>query len=80
MVPNLRGTDLAPGMTATIVFVFARKDDVLRVANAALHFRPSPDLVSALKLEVAHGRRSGSDGASGGPALRPGGSARRRLR
>jgi HlyD family secretion protein len=56
--------------------VFARKDDVLRVANAALRFRPSPDLVSVLKLEMAHGRRSGSDGASGGPALRPGGSAR----
>ena len=67
---------LRPGMTATIAFVFASKDDVLRVANAALHFRPSPDLVSALKLEVAHWRRSGSDGASGGPALRPGGSAR----
>jgi HlyD family secretion protein len=61
---------LRPGMTATIAFVFARKDDVLRVANAALHFRPSADLVSALKLEVAHGRRSASDSASGGPALR----------
>jgi len=67
---------LRPGMTATITFVFARKDDVLCVANAALGFRPSPDLVSALKLEMAHGRRSGSDGTSGGPALRLDGSAR----
>jgi HlyD family secretion protein len=70
--PDLK---LRPGMTASITFVFANKDDVLRVTNAALRFRPSPDLVSALKLEVSHGRRSGGEGASGGPALRPGGSA-----
>jgi HlyD family secretion protein len=56
---------LRPGMTANVTFVFANKDDVLRVTNAALRFRPSPDLVSALKLEMPHGRRSGSDGASG---------------
>jgi len=66
---------LRPGMTANITFVFANKHDVLRVANAALRFRPSPDLVSALRLEMAHGRRSGSDGAPGGSALRSGGSA-----
>jgi HlyD family secretion protein len=59
---------LRPGMTANISFVFANKDDVLRVTNAALRFRPSPELVSALKLEVPRGRRSGGDGASGGPA------------
>jgi len=71
---------LRPGMTANISFVFANKDDVLRVTNAALRFRPSPDLVSALKLEVPHGRRSGGDVASGGPAAtgspRAGGSAK----
>ena len=32
--------------------------------------------MSALKLEMPHGHRSGSDGASGGPSLRLGGSAR----
>jgi HlyD family secretion protein len=72
---------LRPGMTANISFVFANKDDVLRVPNAALRFRPSPDLVSALKLEVPHGRRSG-DGAWAAPAAgaagptRAGGSAK----
>jgi HlyD family secretion protein len=66
---------LRPGMTANISFVFANKDDVLRVTNAALRFRPSPDLVSALKLEVPHGRRSGSEGASG-PATGAAGPAR----
>jgi len=68
---------LRPGMTANISFVFANKDDVLRVTNAALRFRPSPDLVSALKLEMPHGRRSGSDGTSGGP---PAGAAGQRVR
>jgi HlyD family secretion protein len=59
---------LRPGMTANVTFVFANKDDVLRVTNAALRFRPSPELVSALKLEVPHGHRSGTDGVSNGPA------------
>jgi HlyD family secretion protein len=67
---------LRPGMTANVTFVFANKDDVLRVTNAALRFRPSPELVSALKLEVPHGRRSGTDGVSGGPATGSAGPAR----
>ena len=67
---------LRPGMTANITFVFANKDDVLRVTNAALRFRPSADLMSALKLEMPHGHRSGSDGAASGPSQRPGGPAR----
>ena len=36
--------ELKPGMTATVTFVYAEKDDVLRVPNAALRFRASPDL------------------------------------
>ena len=67
---------LRPGMTANITFVFANKDDVLRVTNAALRFRPSADLMSALKLEMPRGHRSGSDGAASGTAQRPGGPAR----
>ena len=67
---------LRPGMTANVTFVFANKDDVLRVTNAALRFRPSPELVSALRLEIPHGRRSGSDGASSGPATGSAGPAR----
>ncbi len=31
---------LRPGMTATVTFVHAQKDDVLRLPNAALRFRP----------------------------------------
>jgi HlyD family secretion protein len=37
--PDLK---LKPGMTATVTFVYAQKDDVLRVPNAALRFRAPP--------------------------------------
>jgi HlyD family secretion protein len=33
---------LRPGMTANVTFVYAERDDVLRVPNAALRFRPPP--------------------------------------
>jgi HlyD family secretion protein len=37
--PDLK---LRPGMTANITFVYARREDTLMVANAALRFRPPP--------------------------------------
>ncbi|ABC82742.1 efflux RND transporter periplasmic adaptor subunit [Anaeromyxobacter dehalogenans] len=39
--PDLK---LKPGMTATVTFVYAQRDDALRVPNAALRFRPPPGL------------------------------------
>jgi HlyD family secretion protein len=39
--PDLK---LRPGMTANVTFVYAEQPDALRVPNAALRFRPSPDL------------------------------------
>jgi HlyD family secretion protein len=39
--PDLK---LRPGMTANVTFIYARKDDVLRLPNAALRFRPPPDM------------------------------------
>jgi HlyD family secretion protein len=38
---------LKPGMTANVTFVYAEKDDALRVANAALRFRPPPEMLTA---------------------------------
>jgi HlyD family secretion protein len=38
---------LRPGMTANVTFVYAQKDDVLRVPNAALRFRPPPEMLAA---------------------------------
>jgi HlyD family secretion protein len=42
--PDLK---LKPGMTANVTFVFAEKNDALRIPNAALRFRPSADLARA---------------------------------
>ncbi|HEY5284609.1 MAG TPA: efflux RND transporter periplasmic adaptor subunit [Polyangia bacterium] len=55
---------LRPGMTANVNFVFANREDVLRVPNAALRFRPSPDVFTALKLDPKRAR-SGDEPASG---------------
>lgn len=43
---------LRPGMTATVTFVYAERQDVLRVANAALRFRPSQDLLRAMEVQL----------------------------
>jgi HlyD family secretion protein len=49
---------LRPGMTANVTFVWADEEDVLRVPNAALRFRPPP---GALPLPPS-GPRSGAGG------------------
>ncbi|HVE83056.1 MAG TPA: efflux RND transporter periplasmic adaptor subunit [Myxococcales bacterium] len=63
--PDLK---LRPGMTANVTFVSAEHDDVLRVPNAAIRFRPPPELYARSQGggEGAGGvRRGGRDGGSG---------------
>ncbi|HEX9241519.1 MAG TPA: efflux RND transporter periplasmic adaptor subunit [Anaeromyxobacter sp.] len=70
-VVDVDNSDLAlrPGMTANASFVFAERNDALRVPNAALRFRPSPDL-----LKSRGGAGAPAPGAQGGAAgRRPGG-------
>jgi HlyD family secretion protein len=73
---------LRPGMTANVNFVFANREDVLRVPNAALRFRPSPEVLAALKMDSKRG--GGGDDATtngGGRAAtmsQAGGGARQR--
>ncbi len=55
---------LRPGMTANVTFVYAQKDDVLRVPNAALRFRPPPDMAAF----GGGGRPGGRGGGAGGSA------------
>lgn len=55
---------LKPGMTANVTFVWAEKENVLKVPNAALRFRPPAEVIAAMG--------SGSGAPSGS------GSARRR--
>jgi len=46
-VPN-PALKLKPGMTATVSVEIARREDVLRVPNAALRFRPTNEIFAAL--------------------------------
>lgn len=52
---------LRPGMTANVTFVYAERDDALRVPNAALRFRPPTEVLAALQ------RESGARGAHADP-------------
>lgn len=65
---------LKPGMTATVTFISAEKDDVLRVPNAALRFRPDPATLAVMTGASASAARSASPVRT---ASAPEGSARR---
>jgi HlyD family secretion protein len=56
--PDLK---LKPGMTANVTFVYAEKEDVLKVPNAALRFKPPPALLGE------GGGRSGNAAAGARP-------------
>jgi HlyD family secretion protein len=60
---------LKPGMTANVTFVYAEKSDVLRVPNAALRFRPPPDLIGD-KGRTGGGAGGGGAGGGGGRRAR----------
>ncbi|HEU5181415.1 MAG TPA: efflux RND transporter periplasmic adaptor subunit [Candidatus Polarisedimenticolia bacterium] len=65
--PDLK---LKPGMTANVTFLVAEREGVLRVPNAALRFRPPPEMLGGGK----GGGAAAAGGASGGEAA--GGAAR----
>ena len=54
--PDLK---LKPGMTATITLEIARRDNVPRIPNAALRFRPTPATFAALNQDVPAGLLAG---------------------
>ncbi len=49
---------LKPGMTANVTFIYAEKDEVVRVPNAALRFRPPPELLALVQRD--HGESPGA--------------------
>jgi HlyD family secretion protein len=53
--PDLK---LKPGMTANVTIEIAHADEVLRVPNAALRFRPTTDVLTALGQQAPHAARS----------------------
>jgi HlyD family secretion protein len=77
-VPNPE-LKLKPGMTANVTIEVARRENVLRIPNAALRFRPTADIFAALHQTVPpelergfnRGNRGGQRNA-GGPGGQPG--------
>jgi HlyD family secretion protein len=66
--PDLR---LKPGMTANVTFVYAEKQDVLKVPNAALRFKPPPGVFGD---GAGRGGGRGEGGAGRGGAGAGGGA------
>jgi HlyD family secretion protein len=70
---------LKPGMTANVTFIYAEKDDVLKVPNAALRFKPPPGFYAP---EGGASGRSGPGAGSGradaGQGAGPGGGQAKR--
>ena len=70
-VPN-NDLRLKPGMTATVTLEIARRENVLRVPNSALRFRPTPDMFAVLNQPVPEILQRGGSAPGGG--ARPGGA------
>ena len=64
--PDLK---LKPGMTATITLEIARRENVTRIPNAALRFRPRPDMFATLNQMVPLELQQSRDGGRRGTAL-----------
>lgn len=69
-VVDVDNEDLAlkPGMTATVTFVYAHRNDVLRIPNSALRFAPSPELVASWETGPGKKRLGRRPGGSPPPA------------
>jgi HlyD family secretion protein len=64
---------LRPGMTANVNFVFANRENVLRVPNAALRFRPTPEALALVKGDAKQGAKT-DDSAAPASDQRPSGA------
>jgi len=64
-VPN-SDLKLKPGMTANLRVQIARRPDVLRIPNAALRFRPTTEMFTALNQPVPPEAQPGGRGGRGG--------------
>ncbi len=63
-VPNNQ-LKLKPGMTANVTIEVAKRNDVLRVPNAAIRFRPTTDTFTALNQAVPPEMQRGAGGFGG---------------
>ena len=71
---------LKPGMTATVTLEVSRRENVMRIPNSALRFRPTPSMFAALgqpvppALQVGRRGGEGTSGVGAGRASRSAGS------
>jgi HlyD family secretion protein len=63
---------LRPGMTANVTFVLAQVADAVKIPNSALRFKPSREVMAAMR--EASGRGSGQRGSGSGRRRGSGGS------
>ena len=63
--PELR---LRPGMTATIALEIARRENILRIPNSALRFRPTPEMFAVLGQPVPESLQQGIASMGAPPA------------
>jgi HlyD family secretion protein len=68
--------ELRPGMTANVSFIYADRENVLRIPNAALRFQPSPEVMAAIEktygpasLHPGRPQNSHPDGGAGPPGV-----------
>jgi HlyD family secretion protein len=66
---------LRPGMTATVTIAYAEREDAVAVSNAALRFRPPPEVASAIAGDA--GVPPAGSGSAGSWAAGAGSSGRR---
>ena len=69
---------LKPGMTTTIALEIARRENILRIPNSALRFRPTPEMFAVLGQPVPESLQQGiasmgAPPAAGGPTDAPSG-------
>src|SRR5262245_55351106 len=64
-VPNA-GMKLRPGMTANVKVEIAKRTDTLRIPNAALRFRPTPEMFAAFNQAVPPEAQPGGGRGRGG--------------
>jgi HlyD family secretion protein len=57
---------LKPGMTANVTFIYADREDVLRIPNSALRFRPDAQAMAVVKAKAGSGGRPGESGGAEG--------------
>ncbi len=63
------GRKLLPGMTAMVEIVTGKSEDVLRVANEAIRFKPAADSKLAKKTATVAGSGPEGGGGRGGPDI-----------